>query len=253
MAEIRKMVKNGNVGGWQKVWSKRCADETILQSGDTESVLMELARANGFDAIKDQIGYTSFQKRGHEFLNKLSARLPEGAFVQSIYEVGCGCGTNLFLFENDGISCGGLDYSSGLVESAKRVLHTKDISCAEAIDVSEKPQYDAVLSSGVFVYFPDEAYGEAVLEKMCRKAIYSIGIADILDAEKQEDFFAYRRATIPNFDERYQGLPKLFYTKEFFEDFARKHHLGIDICPVTMKGYWNSPFMFNCYLYHENY
>lgn len=42
--------------------------------------------------------------------------------MRSIYEVGCGCGANLFLFQNDGIEVGGIDYSSSEIEIAGKVL-----------------------------------------------------------------------------------------------------------------------------------
>ena len=75
----------------------------------------------------------------------------------SVYEVGCGSGANLYLFEKDGMICGGADYSPNLIECAKKVLHTEDIICAEANQIPREPRYDALLSNSVFSYFADEA------------------------------------------------------------------------------------------------
>lgn len=231
------------------MWSGRSADEAILQRGDPEEIFMELKRSNGFDVVKGGIAYTSFLDQYHEMVKKLSHRLPDGESLQSVYEVGCGSGANLFLLESDGFACGGIDYSANLLRCAKQVLHTTDILCDEASKLSAVPQYDAVISVSVFGYFTDEGYAEAVLEKMLQKAKYSLGILELADVEKQKAYTAYRRQIIPNYEERYKGLPRLFYSKAFFEAFACKHNLDIEISPVNMKDYWNSRFFFDCYLY----
>lgn len=55
-----------------------------------------------------------------------------------------------------------------------------------------------------------------MLEKMYRKAKYAIGIADIRDKEKEEDYITFRKKNIENYEERYKDLPYLFYPKSFF-------------------------------------
>lgn len=234
---------------WEKLWASRSADVAILSNSDPEKVFMELKRSSGFDVVKDQLTYRSFLDWYREMKEKLACRLPNGKAVQSVFEVGCGSGANLFLFENDGMTCGGIDYSPKMLESAKKVLRTMDIHCAHASDLPTEPMYDALISVSVFGYFDDWEYAETVLEKMCRKARYSIGILDIADIEKREAYLNYRRQSIPNYEERYKGLPRLFFSKEFFMDFARAHDMGIEICPVSLQNYWNSQFYFDCYLY----
>lgn len=179
----------------------------------------------------------------------LSRRLPDGITLQSVFEVGCGSGANLFLFENEGMTCGGVDYSPKMLESAKQILRTADLHCDEASELPTEPVYDALISVSVFGYFTDEDYAETVLEKMCRKARYSIGVLDIADAEKREAYLDYRRRSIPDYEKRYKGLPRLFFNKEFFSNFARRHGLEIEISPVALQDYWNNQFYFDCYLY----
>ncbi len=147
------------------------------------------------------------------------------------------------------MNCGGIDYSHKLLEGAKQVLHTTDIRCAEAAELPTEPEYDAVISVGVFGYFTDETYAETVLEKMYQKARYTMGILDLADVEKRDAYTAYRKQVIPNYEERYRGLPRLFFSKKFFIEFARSHNMDIEFSPVNLPGYWNSQFFFDCYLY----
>lgn len=239
------MVENN----WKAIWSGRSADENILRSGDPRKIFMELKRSNGFDVVKNGIHYESFLEQYRGMKERLSRPLPEDCGIRSVYEVGCGSGANLFLLEGEGMACGGIDYSPALLGCAKQVLHTADIRCDEACELPEKPEYDAVISVSVFGYFTDPGYAEKVLEKMCRKAKYAVGILELADAEKKEAYIAYRKELIPNYEERYKGLPRLFYHRAFFEEFARRHDLDVVISPMTMKDYWNSQFFFDCYLY----
>ena len=68
---------------------------------------------------------------------------------------------------------------------------------------------------------------------------------------RKRRIFAYRRAAIPDYNERYKGLSKLFYRRSFFADFARSHSLRIEYPAIEMEGYWNTPFVFNCFMYRE--
>ena len=100
-----------------------------------------------------------------------------------------------------------------------------------------------------FSYFCDFNYAEQVLEKMILKSRHSIGILDVHDSAKKKEFLDYRKAHIKDYEERYRGLPKLFYPKQFWIDFAEKHDLRLEIFPSNMKGYWNTPFVYHCFLY----
>lgn len=43
-------------------------------------------------------------------------------------------------------------------------------------------------------------------------------------------------------------MPKFFYDKSFFLDFAEKHNMSIRFTKPDMKEYWNNEFVFNCFL-----
>lgn len=73
--------------------------------------------------MEDGLTYESFEEQKNNMVNWLSGKGKQK--IESIYEVGCGSGANLFLFEQDGIACGGLDYSEALIESAKKFYNRK--------------------------------------------------------------------------------------------------------------------------------
>lgn len=230
---------------WHEVWSRHDADRTILQSHNKSDIFLELKRSNGFDVIGDGLSEEALQAQYQEMKKNLSYYQP----VNSVYEVGCGSGANIYLLEQDGIVCGGLDYSKNLLESAKQVLQTTDLRCAEAIELEEEPVYDALLSNSVFSYFEDTVYAKKVLEKMYHKADHVIALIDVHDKEKEAEFTAFRKASITDYEERYRNLPKLFYEKSFFEQFAAEHQMQIRFLESDVAGYWNNAFVFNCYMY----
>lgn len=234
---------------WKALWGSRAAEKSILQGGDSQKIFLELKRSNGFDIVAGGIPYETFLTQYRQMKERLSRRLPQGETLRSVYEVGCGSGANLFLLEHDGITCGAIDYSESLLGCAKLVLRAVDIHCDEACELPVDPKYDAVISVSVFGYFTGESYAETVLEKMCQKARYSVGVLELADAEKEDAYTAHRKQIIPNYEERYKSLPRQFYSKKFFEDFARRHGMDIEITPVNMKDYWNSQFYFDCYLH----
>lgn len=121
-----------------------------------------------------ELTYESFYRQYEEIRDNLQ----RDREMKSVYEVGCGSGANLYLFEEEGYACGGLDYSRSLTRIAENVLDTGDIICMEAAD-----------------------------------------------------------------------LPKPFYTKQFFRDFAKKQGMDIVFLERDMDGYWNNQFVFSCYMY----
>ena len=231
---------------WKTVWNRRQAAEVAL-SGDWQDVFLELKRLNGFDVVDGGIPLNSLLMQGRRIVELL--HLSAG---MSVYDVGCGAGANLYLMQREGIAVGGTDYAATLVETARRVLPgARELTCGEADAFDTSLKYDAALSNSVFSYFPSEDFAARVLTRMLKKTTGAIGLIDLHDAAKEEDFLAYRRATIPDYDERYKGLGKFFYRRTFFEDFARAHNLRIEFPAIEMEGYWNTPFVFNVFMYRR--
>ena len=231
---------------WKAVWNRRHANKAAL-AGSWQDIFLELKRMNGFDVMDGGIPLNSLLMQAQRIKELL--HLTAG---MSVFDVGCGAGANLYLLQRDGIAVGGTDYSAALVEAARGVLpEARELTCGEADAFDTTLTYDAALSNSVFSYFPDEAFAERVLTRMLKKTAGAIGLIDIHDADKEEEFLAYRRAAIPDYDERYKGLGKLFYRRSFFEDFARAHDLRIEFPAIEMEGYWNTPFVFHVFLYRK--
>lgn len=177
----------------------------------------------------------------------------------TIFDVGCGCGANMYLFQNDGISVGGMDYSSAQIEIAKRLFKTYgdnliqplELICAEAINIPTEIKYDSIVANSVFSYFKDEIYAENVLNKMFLKAKNSIGLIDLHDSEKRDAFEEYRKKTVKDYEVRYKDLHKLFYRRDFFYDWAMKNNLEIEFHNSQVEGYWNNEFVFDVYIYKK--
>lgn len=238
---------------WKRIWQNHSANEDIIKSQDFQRVLSELKRSNGYDVIGDGLECSVFIELCEHLVNKMSYNEQKNIKknVGSIYEVGCGSGANLYILERKGFKCGGIDYSSSLLNNAQEVLCSVDLTCDDALAIPEMPQYDAILSNGVFSYFDNEQYTWNVLEKMYKKARFSIALTELHDIDKKDEFISFRKNIIKDYDERYKNLPKLFYSKDFFRKFAEEHNMDIEIEKYDMPGYWNNDFCFYCYMYKK--
>ena len=231
---------------WKEIWNRR-KPVTDGLAGDWEHVYLELKRLNGYDVMEGGLPLDSFLNF-HAGLIELLDLTPG----KSVYEVGCGAGANMYLMQREGMIVGGADYAEGLIETARAVIpDARELSAMEAADIPTDEKYDAVYSGGVFSYFPDHAYATRVLERMLEKSRYAIGITELHDRAKRQDYLAFRRANIPNYDERYEGLGRLFFRRELFEDFAREHDLQVVFPALQMADYWNEPFIFTCFMYRK--
>lgn len=209
---------------------------------------MELKRIVGWDFKNTPIAVDEFKKE-YDYLKE---NLCLSDISDSVFEVGCGSGANLYFFKKDSFKVGGSDYAENLLAVTKRVIGEKNlIECitGEAVDLPTKIKYDAVFAAAVFYYFPDLNYVEKVLDIMVAKSKRSIGLLRMLDAQTKEDYLKYRREHTKNYDELYKDLPKLFISKDFLREYAAKNSLTIKFSKHHMEGFWNEPFNFDCFLY----
>ena len=174
---------------------------------------------------------------------------------ESVFEVGCGCGADLYLLSNDGFKVGGVDYSSAQISIAKKVFSEDDnmleLICDEAINIPIDIKYDSIFSNSVFSYFSNEEYTTKVLDRISDKVRFSFGIIDVHDIEKKQQFEAYRKETVENYEDRYKELKKLFYRRDFFLNWAEHNGYEIDFYDSNVEGYWNSEFVFDVYMYRK--
>ena len=231
---------------WKEIWEKRTADDEFFQtSKDPKLIWQELKRIDGFDVgtgedPKDY--YDSFYNMWDKGNQQLTKNVGEW---DSIFEVGCGAGATLYLFAQIGKLVSGIDYSSQSVEIAKKILKDADIKCLEANKITTDEKYDIVMADSVFAYFQDEKYALEVLNKMYDKAQKAVFITEVFNKDLEKECLSYRRSQIPNYDQRYKDLDKLFLPKDFFKSFMRKKKGELVYTNIDNKYYWNSKFMYN--------
>ena len=231
---------------WKAIWNRRKPTADALV-GSWQEVFLELKRLNGYDVMGDGISLEAFldeYAQTKELLNLTKD--------SSVFEVGCGTGANLYLMQRDGMTVGGTDYAEGLIETACKVLSAPvELYSGEANAIAVNQKYNAIFANGVFPYFPDDCYAVHVLDLMREKSLGAIGIMGLHDIEKRDDYLAFRRANIPNYDALYKDLQRHFYTHSLFTDYAATHGLRIEFPTIKLKGYWNTPFVFNVFMYRK--
>lgn len=234
---------------WKEIWNKdKEFTFSEMEEKDEFTVYRELKKLDGFDvSVEDAEAY---YRRFYDATIAVWNHVRETTGVCSAYEVGCGSGANLYLLQNRGMKVGGIDYSSFLADIARQVVEDRgSIRTDEAIMLNVEEKYDIVFSDSVFAYFPDEAYGLKVLEKMYEKASKVVMLQEVFDKSMQQECEAYRRKRFADYEERYRGLDKIFYDKEMFSRFAEARHCRIEFSGVDNEYYWNSKYLFNCCIY----
>ena len=231
---------------WHNIWNKRTEKFDSLDKQNASEVFMEMIRIDGGD-ITDRVSYDAYISNYQKMKETMNARGGD-----SLFEVGCGCGPYLYLLHNDGFKIGGIDYSPTLLKHMKKVLPDSallELVSDEAINMPTLKQYDIVFSRGVFHYFPDYDYANEVMGKMLDKTKKTLGFFMIHDKEKESDFINGRKKIDPDYEDKYKDLPKLFYTKEFFQSFAAKHNLSAKFLQIPLEGFWNDAYTFDCIMY----
>lgn len=233
---------------WKKIWENRIKSDEPEFSSD-EEIFMYMKKIDGYDG-GDFISYEAFREQ----LDELERRFSKYHKCESVFEVGCGSGPCLLVMIQKKYEVGGIDYSESLLEFARRHLDAgsvKELVCGNALNMDVMIKYDAGISNGVFSYFPDLEYTKAILDKLMEKCRYSAVITDLHDFDKKEDFIAFRKREVPDYEEKYKNLPKLFYPKSFFRDYAAENGLVCEFFNSEVTGYWNNEFVYNVCLYRN--
>lgn len=235
---------------WHQIWNMKGLDKLDL-SREEFDVFCDLKRANGYDVnVHNEAEYfRNFYREWMKMYNRMTEIVKDG--INSIYEVGCGSGVNLYLFKNriPGVAVGGIDYSEGLVKLARDVTGCRDIICGSAENMDIDTRYDLVMAGAVFQYFDSLDYAENVLGKMLQKSEKMVYISELHDLELQEDWLAHRRASMENYDQIYDGLGKMFYSREWISNIAKRHGKQVVFSKRNNPEYWNSKYEFNCFIF----
>lgn len=226
---------------WKTVWASRaCVDTSQLQ-------LADLLAADGFDTL----GHVDVAAWG-DYLGDIAARLGI-APGDALFEVGCGAGAFLYPFAQTDHPVGGLDFSPVLIDMARRAMPTGAFVVGEAAALQTEPGDDWVCANGVFLYFPDPAYAEAVLRRMAAKARKGLAILDVPDLASRDQAMAARRAayTGEDYDSHYQGLDHLFFPRDWWQAKAAALGLTVEIRDQCLAGYLHAPFRYNVFLHRH--
>lgn len=236
---------------WKSIWERKSIENLNLNKSEFE-IFCALKKADGFDVNvgNEEAYYVSFYNSWKEMYQKIMSFAGNG--IKSVYEVGCGSGVNLFLFQNrmgEKVRLGGIDYSTGLIDIAKHIIDSNDLIRGEAENIDETKKYDLVIADSVFQYFDGIGYGEAVLRKMLSKANKLVYIGELHDSNMKEEWLENRRQSLENYDEIYEGLSKTFYSRDWIDNIAKEYNRKTCFTALDNKEYWNSKYLFNCYIY----
>ena len=247
MDAVGRYIVNHN---WKNIWDKKSL-KTIDLKRDEFSVFCDLKRADGFDVnVRDEQSYfRAFYSSWMKMYDKLKEITHDK--IRSVYEVGCGSGVNLYLFQNrirDGV-LGGIDYSSGLIDLANDVLPDQNLVCGDAEQMDTETKYDLVMADSVFQYFGSQEYAESILNKMISKADKAVYLSEIHDIKLREEWLEYRRRSMENYDQIYHGLDKMFYSRDWLTNIAEKRGRQAVFFKSENPEYWNSRYVFNCFIF----
>lgn len=227
---------------WHQVWQNKGLSRTPddLVSGDVLDGLMDL---DGYHSPTSSLSIEDHEVQFQQAVDALDIDPRD-----TVFEVGCGAGAFLYWLRPRCASVGGLDYAASLIAHARRVLSSADLQHGEARSLATIPQYDVVLSNGVFIYFPDEQYAYDVLRRMIQKSRRAIGILDVNDAGHRREFEQMRAVSQGDQRSRYDGLEQLYLGREFFEKVAAELGLSCRIDKSRMPNSVNARFRYHVWL-----
>lgn len=241
---------------WRNVWNNKATAGFILEDENPEIVFMELKRAMGVSKIgdKETISYKDFYNQFMDLYKELTIFNDTTFKPKSFFDVGCGTGGYLYLLSklNSDFVLGGIDYSLPFIKIASQILpKAKELFCGDATQINLDTQYDCVYSRSIFQYFPDKMYAKSVLDKMLSKARYSVGVFDIHDLSKKDDFLSYRKSIITDYDTKYDDNSHLFFDRDFFSMIAEEKKCKIKFSRISLPNYWNSAFTYDVFFYKK--
>jgi len=221
---------------WKQVWESRPLPDLTLAG---------LMAADGYDNGFGRVAEESWRRYVKE-TSRVLGITPQS----SVFEIGCGAGAYLYQLYQSGCESGGLDASSTLVGYARQAMPNGNWIVGEASEVNPAPQYDFVISSAVFLYFPSLEYAADVLERMVRKARHGVMVLDVPDLSTQDQCMNMRVQWEGKeaYALKYKGLDHLYFDRAWFR--SRLSALGISRVEIEdqwLEGYANAPYRFNVF------
>ncbi len=222
---------------WHAIWNHRGATE------DRALLLDELIALNGFDTGAMAIHAQDWRSNAQRIASALDIRTAD-----KVYEIGCGCGAFLLaLQEFSGCDVSGADYSTGLVEVARKVFPGHAFDVISAVDMDTSEPCDHAISHSMFHYLTLQQ-ASIVIEKMLIKAQRTVGIFDLPDLATRDTAEAIRRGNMPEgeYEKKYDGLAHTYYDKTWLSSQVKRICASavIEFIPSQIDNNPQSPFRF---------
>ena len=219
---------------WKEIWNKRSADQDKYSLDD-------LIKLDGFDTGAGKINENDWRYLTNKVAEVLGLQDDD-----TVFEVGCGAGAFLYsLLEDYDLKVGGLDYSEGLIEIAKKVMPDGNWILDEAKNIPDDQEFDYVISHGVFHYF-GLSYASQVLDKMIKSARKCIAVLEVPDLDTKYEAESIRRdlLTEENYKKKYEGLEHTYYSKKWFENIAIENDLETIFLEGVIPNYAQNKYRF---------
>jgi len=201
---------------WQRIWENKY-----------DGASGPVHKLDGFDLLTAE--------QWSELVSRFCAHMGSTKGMD-VLEVGCGAGAFLQHIPEPR-SLAGLDYSQNAIDFISRNLPGQ-FFCSEAKNIPfPDKSFDIVFSFGVFFYFENLAYAEAVLREMFRVARPGarIFILDVNDEEKIDIYHRVRgtegtRAQVKKTD---ADTTHLFFRKDWFQAVGKTLGAKVSILDET--------------------
>ncbi len=80
---------------WKNIWKNR---KINIQDGNYEEIFLSMKKAAGFDLLDEGLTFEAFLEQWKRIDKNVSFSYADEN-ISSIYEVGCGAGANLYLYQ----------------------------------------------------------------------------------------------------------------------------------------------------------
>lgn len=229
---------------WQSVWGgrKRLSAE--------EMTLERLMACDGFGP--EDVGAITVDTYV-DYVHYVTGRLGLTP-GDSVYEVGCGSGAFLYPLYHEGYEVAGTDYADVQIANARAAMPGGVFGVIEAARIDDTQRYDAVIASGVFLYFEDEAYAATVLQKMVRMARKGVAVLDVSDLAKRDEAIRLRQQamTPEEYAAKYAGLDHLYLPQTWFAERLAGLPLRVEVEPQRISGFLHSAYRYNVFILPAN-
>ena len=203
---------------WRRIWNKKHT-----------SVDLPLHKLDGFDLLNVE----QFNALTQPFIKWM-----EPIVGKDVLEVGCGSGAFL---KNIGTprTFSGIDYSQFAIDRIRKEIDgTFAVAEANCLPFAAS-HFDIVFSFGVFFYFDSLQYAQKCLLEQLRvlRPGGSIFVFEVNDEDKKA-LYRQIRSDEPRsrIQQTHLKADHLFYTKDFFYQFAQRHNLRCEIRDESEMG-----------------